>query len=133
VHKIKSTWYGTIEAGKLTLDQEEMFRVWLRGLGKAARKVEVVLQDITRSKTQAQLGYYFASVVPALMDWTGYTKQESDGVLCRLFLTENKGQPNEFVRSKADLTCEEMSEFIDNCVRFLLEHGIFVQPAPTDS
>lgn len=125
----RSVWYATIENGKLTLDQIDLFRVYLKSV-KGSKRLEVVLQEISRDKTNEQLGYFFGVLVPAFMELTGYSKNESDGVLSRFFLTRNRGQSNEFVESKANLTTVGMCEFIDHVLMLLAENGVTVEPRP---
>lgn len=125
----RSVWYATIENGKLTLDQIDLFRVYIKSI-KGSKRLEIVLQEISRDKTNEQLGYFFGVLVPAFMELTGYSKNESDGVLSRLFLTRNRGQSNEFVESKANLTTAGMCEFIDHVLMLLAENGVTVEPRP---
>jgi len=125
----RSVWYATVTDGRLTLDQIDLFRVYLKSI-KGSKRLEVVLQEISRDKTNEQLGYYFGVLVPAFCELTGYTKNEADGVLSRIFLTRNKGQPNEYVESKADLTTVGMCGFIDHVLMLLAENGITVEPRP---
>jgi len=125
----EATWYGEISGGKLSLSQPELFRVWL-GAVKHQGPIEIVIRGVSAGKTNAQLAYYFGVLVKELSDYAGYSKDEADGVLCRRFLTANRGQPNEYVRSKADLTTEEMSAFIDSVILLLAECGVVVPPQP---
>lgn len=125
----EAVWYGEINEGKLTLSQPELFKVWLNAV-KHVGPVEIVIRGITAGKTNAQLAYYFGVLVKELSEYAGYTKDEADGVLCRRFLTVNKGLPNEYVKSKADLSTEEMSAFIDSVIMLLAECGVVVPPKP---
>ena len=125
----KAIFYGAIKDGKLVLDQRQLFDVWL-GAQKHDERIELVIQSIARDKTNQQLGYYFGVLIPALVEITGYTKDEADGVVCRMFLTMNRGLPNEYVRSKADLTTVEMGELIDSVIMLLAQNGCVVEPKP---
>jgi len=129
----KSTWYGEIRDGSLKLDQRALFAVYVKNIPDQPRRVEVVLQEITVDKSNEQLGYYFGCLVPAVQELTGYDKIETDGVLSRMYLTRHKGCPNEYVASKADLSKEEMSEFIDAVQLLLAEQGVAVEPRPRTS
>lgn len=122
----KSTWRCKIKNGKLLLDDREMFDLYLQGVGNAD-KLEIVLQNEHKDKSNSQLGYYFSVIIPAFSEATGYEKYEADAVLKRMFLTRNRGEENEYIESKARLSSEEMSEYIESCIRFLISNGIYVE------
>jgi hypothetical protein len=102
-----------------------LFDLWLKSVKKPTR-IELTLSPIRRDKTTQQLRYYYGVLIPALCEETGYVPVEADGILKKFFLTVNKGTPKEYIKSKADLTVEEMSQYLDNCVTLCYEQGIYV-------
>jgi hypothetical protein len=123
----RSFWYGTIEVGKLHLDNKALFEEFVNSI-KEPTRVELVLQNITKDKTSAQLRYWFGVLVAMYTEAFGSPKNEADGILKRMFLTVNRGTPKEYVKSKSELTCEEMSALIDEVVHWFLSQGIFICP-----
>lgn len=123
----RAIYYFTVKDGKIILDQRVLFDLYVKSLKEGTRG-EMVLEDITKDKTLPQLRYYHGVIVKEFSEKTGYSKEECDGILKRRFLTVNKGTDTEYVRSKATLTCEEMKEFIDQCIQYLAENGIPILP-----
>jgi len=87
-----------------------------------------------KSKTKAQLGYYWGVVIPEMMRWQGSTSKECDQALKEELLPPKIitifEQAREVRPSIADMKVKEMSEYIDICVSFLGTWGVFVPPAP---
>ena len=76
---LRSTkFYGNLSPGKLTLDQQALWKAWLEAV-KEEQRVEVVIQPITADKTLQQLRYFFGVIVPHFRELTGYAKGEADG------------------------------------------------------
>lgn len=120
--------YGQVEHGKLTLDNRPYLNACLKSVKKAER-VEVTIAPIRQDKTAQQLKYYYGVLIPAFCEETGYTKEEVDGLLKKIFLTVNKGTKKEYVKSLSELSVKAMSDYIDSCVMFGAEHAVFVPPA----
>jgi len=120
-------FYGTIDSGKLTLDNQELLRVWLKSHKKPLR-VQVCIEPIERHLTDQQRKYFYGVIVPAFMDYCGYSKNEIAGVLKRLFLTVHRGTKKEYVKSLTELNVAEMSAFIDECSLCAAEIGIILPP-----
>lgn len=87
-----------------------------------------------KSKTVAQLGYYWGVVIPEMMRWQGSTSKECDQALKEELLPPKIitifEQPREVRPSIAEMKVGEMSEYIELCVSFLGTYGVFVPPPP---
>lgn len=114
---------GEYKAGKPVPDNPEEVRSFF---ASQKGRFEAVFNRESEDVTQRQRGFYYGKLLPAAVKVTGHTLEEIDGVLHRAFLTVNKGQEMEYVRSTSDgsMTKEEYSEYIRMCVQRLSEHGI---------
>ena len=87
-----------------------------------------------KSKTTAQVNYYFGVVVKSLMDAQGLSKNEADETLRQELLTptftEVFGKVVETRPRVKYMKLKPMSEYINSCVEMLGAYGILVPPAP---
>jgi len=86
-----------------------------------------------KSKTRAQLAYYWGVVIPPMMTWQGSTSKECDQALKEELLPPKIvtifEQPREVRPSIAEMKVKPMSDYIDMCVNFLGTWGVLI-PAP---
>jgi hypothetical protein len=121
--------------GHVVFDEPELFRRWLDRYTETA--IEVIVQARKRDKTQPQLGYLFGHVVPQIAGYTGYSEEEVYGILKYKFLKSraclnsnaDSVHAEEYVRSLADCTREEVSKFIEQCVQWGTQLGAEIFPA----
>jgi len=122
---------GRVEAGKLKLDHRDEFAALLQRL--EGKEIELTLRRYRRQRTPNQNRYLHAVVIPVLAEHCGYDAEEMKTALKLRFLRDGdgelKGLPR--VRSTADLTTAEMTEFIDNIRRLATEMGCSI-PSPNE-
>ena len=103
---------------------------------KKGRAVKVSITSV-EMKTKEQLGYYWDVILPRVQ-----AKFREDGSIVSLdfineffndmfFYDEHiiLGRAIKKVRSKADASVDEMSQFIDNVIRWCAENGVYI-PEP---
>lgn len=123
--------HGAIKDGRLVLNNEAYFRTIIRGY-RDTKLVRIILEPARGTKTLAQLGYYHGVVLTEIARHTGSTVEELDDVFKAMFLSKSmKWRDGELVtiRSKAELTSDEMGEFIDQVLGEAAELGIEI-PEP---
>lgn len=91
---------------------------------------DIVIRPVAVYKTNKQLGYWKAEVVPkavwgfTTVGWQGMTEEKAEKMLKEMYLTEtvmntDTGEYKTFTKSLADATKEEMINLIDKSVIFL--------------
>lgn len=129
---MKARFFGTIKDGQPVWDNPEICKRWIKRLED--QRFEATFQKESKSGTEAQRGYYFGCIVKGAVnegDFQGWTAEEIDGYLVKKFLTIDKGTLKERIRSRAEeagFTQEDWSEFIDNSIKDMAEHGVIVLP-----
>ena len=125
---------GKVIDGQLHLNNVDYYTHCLKGL--EGKDIEVTVQEKEKDPTLRQYGYYFGVVLPnALEDETfgGWTKEELDAYLKSNFLQKSKMKiinnvPIElkYSPSKAQISKEEMTEFLRKVITFLAQQGVIV-------
>jgi len=129
------TFRAKIVKGKIVLAAPAVYQAYLTHFPDQA-VVDVIVKVPYKTKTNPQLGYYHACIKPAAQEGfeekmgCSVTMKAADGALSRIFLTEDKGTELERVKSKADLSCKEMSIFVEQCIQMIaVEFGLVVPMA----
>jgi len=122
--------YGQLKDGKLELANPR----WFRGMMQLFADCDVVvtIERKKRSKSQEQLGYLWGVVYPYISDHTGHAPEELHEIFKSKFLRERKqwrGGEITTLKSTADMSTNEMAEFITNVIVEAAELGIDV-PEP---
>lgn len=110
--------HAAIKDGKLILDNPPYFRTILAGY-EDTPKVRVTIEKARGAKTNSQLGYLFGVVYVEIARHTGYSIDELDAIFKAKYLKKSlkwRGSDLVTVTSKADLTSDEMAEFISAVV-----------------
>ena len=125
---------GKVTDGELYLNNVEYYKLCLKEF--EGKEIEVVVKEKEKDPTLRQYGYYYGVVLPtALKDETfgGWTKEELDAYLKNNFLQKTKlkilnNVPVElrYSPSKAIITKEEMTEFLNKVITFLAQQGVIV-------
>ena len=103
---------------------------------EATEKMEytISVSKFNKSKTAAQLGYYWGVVVPEFMRFQGCSSNEADQALktelVPPIIKEIMGITIEVRTSIAKMKVKEMSEYIDLCVNFMGTWGVSVPSPP---
>lgn len=123
------------ENGKIKILRQDLYDLYCQGLAEGERKLLVIKSPVI-TKTSEQLGYYHGVIKPlctiGISHITGEktTYTDTDQILSRRFLTVDKGKVTERVKSKADLSRKEMSQFINECIRFAAVYLHVIIPDP---
>lgn len=119
---------GEYRDGKIIPDNTSELKAFI---SSQSGRFEAVLERESEDITKRQRGFYYGKLLVIAAKITGHSTEEIDGVLHKAFLTLNKGELNEYVRSTAEgqMTKEEYSNYISQCVQRLAEHGIMVSTA----
>jgi len=94
------------------------------------RHVTVAVSRFVKSKTNPQLALYFGPVLEAWSEYTGYDKDEMDTELRRAYLAPQlavsklTGEETTERPRIRDLTDEQMSVYLDRCLREGRQLGI---------
>ena len=87
-----------------------------------------------KSKTTAQVNYYFGVVVKSLMEAQGLTKEEADNALRNELLTPTHSEAfGKIIETRPRvkyMKLRPMSVYIDSCVLLLGTYGVLVSPPP---
>lgn len=111
---------GRIAAGKLKLDHREDFAALVRRI--EGKEIDLVLRLHRCRRSPSQNAWYWGCVVPVLAEHCGYDAEEMHEALKWRFLKKHDG-PLATVRSTADLSTAEMTEFIEKVRRLAAELG----------
>jgi hypothetical protein len=117
---------GRIEQGRIKLDRRDEFAAHVARLD--GKDIELRLTRWRRVRSGAQNRYYWAVVVPLIADHCGYDHQEMHEALKFRYLQTHEG-PMPRVRSTADLSTAEFTEYIDAVRRLAAEMGCVI-PGP---
>ncbi len=124
-----------IRHGRYTESQVQRACSYIQCLEVTERQeYTITISKYDRSKTTAQLGYYWGVIIPELMRFQGCSSVEADQVLkTELVPPQIKTVMDitiEIRASIAKMKVKEMSEYIDNCIHFLGSWGVNVPPPP---
>jgi hypothetical protein len=133
---------GSIVDGELKLagHVRESIKRWLRTF-KTGADVDIRITKHRKQSTDTQRAYYFATVVPILGDYFGYTKEEMHEELKLKFNPKpSKLDPTKVIGgSTKDLSTEEFYSsndpecYVERICRWAAtEYGIFVPPPSTE-
>ena len=137
-------FHGRIENGRFKLNRKPVFELYVKGL-KDGRYYLKLHRAKGPPKTQEQLGYYFAGIIP-----TVYKQMIDDGnshfvvkvanafkevpltpEIVDYLLKEACAKFDGKVVNKADMSKEQASIFIDNCIRWSARWLSCVIPEPS--
>lgn len=116
---------GAIVDGKLVIDNQAYFRTIVSGYENTPN-VRITLEKKRGAKTLNQLGYLFGVVYVEIARHTGYSVQELDAIFKAKYLKKSlkwRGSELVTITSKADLTSDEMGEYISAVVLEAQELG----------
>lgn len=135
-------FYGKIKAGSWTMDRWDIFHAYAKGLPDGDYYTEIHRAK-GPSKTLQQLGYYYAVIVP-----TAYTAMKELGhdeytvfIAGRTKVLPLCTEVVDYIlkdacaweeKSKAKMSMEECSNFIDRCIRWCARYLSCVIPPPPE-
>lgn len=97
----------------------------------SGKPVEITVRQFRQKRSSQANRYYFGVVIPLLSEATGYERDEMHELLAMRFLRIEDdpvtGSPRR--RRTPDTDTKEFAEYVDRCIRFAAELGVYV-PAP---
>lgn len=141
---MRPQFHGRIESGKWSLNREQVFNAYVQGQPDGDYYIEMRKAKGT-SKTLEQLGYYYAVIIP-----TVYRQLVDDGNETFVVKIGSKFREVPLTKdivdlllkeacafsekSKAKMSMEECSAFIDRCIRWAARWlGCVIPPPDTNS
>ena len=126
---IAAKFFAKIVKGHIVLGDAELFADYLKRY--EGKDIEFCIQAKQHPKSQEQLGYLFGHIIPQIARHLGYTDEEMYGLLKGHFLRKviTAGITRSYVQSLTELNRQELSTFIENCIRFGIEYGAEIFPA----
>jgi hypothetical protein len=134
------TFYGYIEKGVYHRYHQGVFEAYCRGMKDG--DYSETFSKTTHPKTLAQLAYYYAVIIPAALK---QMKADGNDTYTVQIGERTKELPlNEdvvdmilkqacLVKSKARMSQEEASEFLDRCIKWCARYlGCVIPPADKD-
>jgi len=123
------TAHGTVRDGALKLKDRSAFD---DAVGKLPDGAYVLsLEDEKEHRSNSANRMYFGAVVTAISEHTGYTKDEIHDILkykfARRSLVDPKtGEILEVTKGTSEMKKEDFAEYVDNCIRWAAELGIYI-------
>lgn len=108
-------YYGTIQNGKLKLNNPKAFNKEIEKL--EGKTIELTIKPKKRTRTLTQNAYYWGAVLPTISDYTGYEVEDLHNHFKYHFLKKKVGNLDSF-KSTTQLTKEEFTDYIEKIRRF---------------
>lgn len=121
-------FYGRVlPGGLLVLDSPKDYARHIRSL--RGKHVEIVAKQRRRKRSVQANAFYWGYVLIEIAEAAGYSKDEAHDALKYEFLREDGDGPLVKVKSTADLSVEEFSEYLERCLALGATHyGIVWMP-----
>ena len=121
----------------LVYERPDLFCAYIQGIAEKGN-LECTIQPWRKEKSLQQLRYVHGVVFVLCSQASGYTVKEVKGLLKGEFLTEyvvskTTGKEIPIVKSLADLTMAEMSEFIESVIIFVAKNWSCVIPSSDEA
>ena len=125
------------EKDHLVYDRPDLFCAYIQGIAEKG-DLECTIQPWRKEKSLQQLRYIHGVVFVLCSQASGYTVKEVKGLLKGEFLTEyvtskTTGKEMPIVKSLADLTMKEMSEFIEQVIILAAKQWSCVIPSSDEA
>jgi len=121
---------GQVVDGKLKLERRDDFAALVQSL--EGKQIELTLRKYSRPRSPNQNRYLHGVVIPLIAECCGYDPEEMKTALKLKFLRAGDDVNGlARVRSTADLSTAEMTEFIEQVRRLAAEMGCAI-PAPNE-
>jgi hypothetical protein len=118
-------WNGKIEKGKLKLNDQESFRIFINN--SKDRQIELILRSPKKIRSQQQNKYYWVCIVTPIANHLGYPVEEMHGILKYEFASKLD------TNTTTDMSTIEFSEYYIKWIRdwALSEHELYL-PEPNE-
>lgn len=132
--KLKPTFYGQIENGKLTLQDRDQFKAYV---GTLKGDVMITVDKRYKRRSDNENRYYWGVVIPLLCEFMGYTDEEMHEAIKWKFLKKQteafpKHEEVPTVRSTTTLSTAEFEELMSKVRMWASEFGVYI-PDPNET
>lgn len=113
---ITPIFYGTVEDGKLSLENRSEFASYLSKM--EGKDLALIIKPSSFVRTNAENRYYWGVIVRMVSDEMGILPDEAHDFLKGLFLkigVEANGKRWEVTKSTASLSVEEFEDYCEKC------------------
>ncbi len=135
-------FYGTINEGKLALENKERLKTYLASL-PPGKRYKLIIRRWRNNRSDNQNGYYWGVVIKALSDATGFTSDEMHEAMKLMFLRRKEevqisvdGKIKFIVMETADSTANmdtlQFEDYVEGVRRWASQElGVYI-PAPNE-
>lgn len=110
-------FYGRVlPGGLLVMEQPKAYGSHIRSL--AGKHIELYLRKRQQKRSHQANRFYWGYVLSEIADAAGMDKDETHEGLKYKYLREDDGGPLVRVKSTADLSTEEFSVYVEQCMAF---------------
>ncbi len=113
---------GRVEGGRISLADPVAWRTLLQRM--EGREIDLRLTLRRKVRSLSQNAYYWGCVIPLFAEYCGYDHDEMHEALKMRFLMANPDCRLPTLRSTADLTTAEFTEYIEKARRLAAEFGV---------
>lgn len=117
---------GSINKGKLILDQPERYLVHLASLNN--RRVELILRKRRSKRSDSQNKYYWGVIIEILANHCGYEADQMHEALKYRFLSDRQEDEKGLIKigSTATLTTDEFIRYTNEIVRWAAGMSVYI-------
>lgn len=127
--KINPVFHGYVKDGKLNINGQDRFDLWIGSL--EGKKVKLTVKPYRATRSQEQNAYYWGVVLQTISEFTGYDPEDLHNHFKAHFLKKRIGNLTTF-RSTTELNKVEFGEYLDKIIRFSAERLECVIPSPEE-
>jgi hypothetical protein len=120
---------GKIEAGKICLDRRDEFAAVIASLD--GKPVELILRRLRTKRSSNQNKYYWGVVIALFAEHCGYSAEEMHDALKWQLLQKHEQGVLPTVRSTADLSVDEFTEYVEQSRMLAAGMGVVI-PGPEE-
>ena len=120
---------GRIESGKICLDRRDEFAQLIASLD--GKSVELILRQLRTKRSNQQNKYYWGVVIALFAEHCGYGPEEMHDALRWQLLQRHDQGVLPTIRSTADLSVDEFTEYVEQCRMLAAGMGVVI-PGPEE-
>jgi len=125
----KPVFIGVVAQGKVRLDYPKQFAAYATRF--EGDEIEIEIRKRRSRRSTDQNSYWWSVIVPAIAEYTGYTRDEAHEALKAKFLgTEDMSHGLLRIGSTAKLNTQEFADLVDKVILWAAEELGVVIPLP---
>lgn len=126
--KLIPKFYGEVKDGKLKLENQDKFEIYI---GTLAGRVELTVKKFRKSRSVQQNRYYFGVVLKIISDHTGYETEDLHNHFKTHFLKKKVGKLTSYY-STTKLDTLQFTDYLDKVIRFAEQRLDLNIPSPDE-